>query len=691
MTGSREILARFVLHFLETAARFMRPRPPVYLRFLLLFGLGLHALTACAEPDVVSLVLVDGDMRSDWPDRGVVAIRRAGTTGALSVNFSIAGTATRGTDYTAAAGDTLVIPSGDREAWLEFSPTGHTLEVAAKTITVTLSAGTGYNITPDVLQRTAALTLANVSTLPSTKAAVRFLVQAGFGPSGDLKDVQNVTKKGFDRWITEQFAAPVGLHQGTVALHAPSKKQGNGAKPLAWWARAMNPSATADVLRQRIGFALSEIFVISDRLDEIGNEPVGMANYYDMLLKGAFGNYRDLLYKVGSHPCMGAYLSHLQNEKGDPELGTFADENFAREVMQLFTIGLLQLNQDGTPILVDQQTVPTYDNTTVANMARVMTGFSYGGPKAKGFYWADANYTVPMRMWDEFHDMGAKTLLNGVTLPAHPPLAEDARDLGTAGLADYSAAIDCLFNHPNTPPFICKQLIQKLVTSNPTREYVSRVAAIFINNGASIRGDLKAVIRAILLDPEARDPLVANDHIAGKMKEPYLRTANLVKATRARPASGVFLMNYLGEVHFQEPLSAPSVFNFFKPSYAPAGPVNDAGFVAPEFQIVNSVTAFSVPNYYDDSLEYGFNRWNGGRRDAVKPLLTAELALVNNVPALLRRLDLLLTGSTLPNEQHQVIREAVEAVTPEMWEWKLQRVRLAIYLIATSPEFGVIK
>ena len=665
----------------------MKPLFPRLLVALLVLAHVLSGISAqAAVPDVVSLVLIDGEMRSDWPDRGVVGFRRPASTGALTVNFTLGGSAVLGTDYTAGAGNSIVIPDGDREAWLEFSPTGRTLEATVKQITVTLATGNGYGATSNPFQQVASINLGNVSTLPSPKAAVRFLTQAAFGPSGDFKDVQDVTKKGFERWITEQFAKPVGLHQGTVALRA--KKMGAEAKPFAWWARAMSTSANADLLRQRVGFALSEIFVISDRPDELGNEPVGMANYYDMLLKGAFGNYRDLLYSVGMHPCMGVYLSHLGNEKGDPVAGTFADENFAREIMQLFSIGLWELNQDGTRKLVNGKEVPTYDNTTIGEMARVMTGFGYGGKRARGFWWADANYLVPMRMWDEYHDVGSKMLLNGVTLPARTTITPD---LGTAGMADYSAAIDCLFNHSNTPPFICKQLIQRLVTSNPSPAYVSRVVGKFIDNGGGVRGDFKAVIRSILLDPEARDPLVGNDNISGKLKEPYLRTANLVRATRAKAANGVYGMRYLSEIHGQEPLSAPSVFNFFKPGYAPPGPIDDGSFTAPEFQIVNALTALSIKNYYYDSLSYGFKRWGGPKRELVLPLLTAELALVNDVPGLLRRLDLLLTGGTLPNEQHQVIREAVEQVTPEMWDWKAERVRLAIYLIATSPEFSVLK
>jgi len=645
-----------------------------------------------AAPPTASLVLVDGDMREDWPDPGVVAFRRDKTSGALTLNFSLSGTAASGQDFTASTTGTLTIPDGQREAWLEFAPTGQTLSVPSKTILVTLLPGNGYTLGEDAADQTTTITIGNASPLPSQKAAVRFLLQAAFGPNGDLRNVQEVMKKGYDRWITEQFVKPVGLQQPYLAARNRVTHGHINAddKVVSWWARAMSPAATADPLRQRVAFALSEIFVISDHNDELANQPIGMANYYDMLLKGAFGNYRDLLYNVGTHPCMGAYLTHLQNEKGDPEAGTFADENYAREVMQLFSIGLWELNPDGSRKLdQNQQPISTYSNTTIANMAKVMTGFSFGGKRAKGFWDAPDNFTTPMRMWDEYHDVTPKTLLNGVSLPART--ASDP-DTGAAGLADYNAAIDCLFNHPNVAPFISKQLIQRLITSNPSPAYISRVAGKFVDNGSGVRGDMKAVIRAILLDPEARDPQVAQGDNSGKLREPYLRTVNLARALNARAANGQYALYYLEEVHFQQPLSSPSVFNFFKPGYAPAGPVSDAALVAPEFQIVNAVTAMSLPNYYHSALHYGFNRWGSdNKRAIVKPDYRPELKLVEDVPALMRRLDLILTGGTLPNEQHQIIREAVEQIRPDMWDWRYGRIRMAIYLIATAPEAAVLR
>jgi uncharacterized protein (DUF1800 family) len=656
-----------------------------------LSSVALSALHVVAADPVVSLILVDGDMREDWPDRGVIAFHRTESSTSLVVNFSIGGTASAVTDYSSPATTTITIPAGDSEAWLEFAPTGQALGVEAKTITINLQPGPGYVVSAVAAEQAATIALGNVSPQPSLKAAVRFLQQAAFGPNGDFRNVREVMKKGYENWLSEQFTRPVGLQQ-PYFNHLKRSRHGkvySDAKVIAWWDRAMDDSAKSDPLRQRVGFALSEIFVISDHLEELGNEPSGMLNYYDMLLKGSFGNYRDLLFNVGTHACMGIYLNHLGNEKGDPEAGTFADENFAREIMQLFSIGLWELNLDGTQKLDGEgRPIPTYDNATIANMARVMTGFSFGGPKAKEFFYPPENFNAPMRMWDEFHDLGAKTLLNGVTLPERT--ASDP-DTGAAGMADFNAAIDCLFNHPNTAPFICKQLIQKLVTSNPSPGYVARVSARFVNNGSGVRGDLKAVVRAILMDMEARNPATGSV-TSGKLKEPYLQTANLARAFNARAGNGIYALKYLEEVHFQQPLSAPSVFNFFKPGYAPAGPITDNGLVAPEFQIMNAVTALRLPNYYLSALRNGFNRWGSdNRKEIVRPHFDAELALVEDVPALLRRLDLLLTGGTLSGEQHEVIREAVEKIDSSMWQWKFERVRMAIYLIVSSPEFGILK
>ena len=667
------------------------------------------ATLACSVPqagaqtaDPISLVLIDGEMRTEWPDSGVVAFRRKNTKGPVTVGFSITGTAQRNVDYSVPPANTITIPDGAREAWLEFTPNKPALFPASKTITLTLTSGflpasggtaAGSLNSSATNPPSVTLNLSASSEKPGPKAAVRFLNQAAFGPDGDFSNVREVMNLGFPGWIDKQFTQPVGalqpylLSQGTAVT--------SGMKVTAWWNQAMNRSDTADPLRQRVGFALSEIFVISDKVSTLASRPVAMGGYYDMLLRGAFGNFRDLLYAIGTNPCMGTYLSHLQNAKGNAAAGTFADENFAREIMQLFSIGLWQLNQDGTRALdASGQPIPTYDNKTVANMARVMTGFSFSGPKATSFYGAPENYLEPMRMWDAYHDLAAKTIIGAPGTAGTPLPARTASkpDTGAAGLADYNAAIDALFNHPNTAPFFSRQLIQKLVTSNPSPAYVKRVADKFVDNGGKVRGDLRAVVKAVLLDPEARDFKMMADPKFGKIKEPYLRAVNVARAFGASARNQEYAVGNLADLFFQQPMSAPSVFNFFRPDYSPAGPLFDAGLAAPEAQLLNAVTALAIPNYFMNSLQNGFNRSVSKNPDEmVNPNLASELALAEDVPALLRRLDLLLMGGTLPLVQHQFIREAVEGVTSSMANWKEERIRMAIYLIVSSADFAVLR
>ncbi|MBL9117211.1 MAG: DUF1800 domain-containing protein [Verrucomicrobiaceae bacterium] len=676
------------------------------------FLLSYFVLVACcvslqaqqALPQV-KLILMDGEMQEDWPDLGMVAVRRDAAGPPLSVKFTLTGTALVTQDYTTSNTTDILIPDGEKEAWVTFGAVTDALKEPTEKIIVTLLPDAAYTVASLIQEKSVTLTIADDVGLPGAKEAARFLTQAAFGPNADStadtdiipQNVQTVMSMGFSKWIDDQFKKPVGTIQPYLDYMRRSKREVySHHKVESWWRRVMGvgtaypgaPVLPADPLRQRIGFALSEIFVISDGLDELSVYPTGMANYYDMLLKGSFGNFRTLLFNVSMHPCMGVYLSHMMNRKADPDYGTFPDENYAREVMQLFTIGLWELNPDGTRRLDgNNQPIPTYDNGDITEFAKVFTGLSFGDPKAQDFWSARSYFTAPMKPWDEEHDLGAKTLLNGVTLPAR--VASDP-DKGTATMADVNAAIDCLFNHPNTGPFICKQLIQRLITSNPSPAYVQRVSSAFANNGSGVRGDMKAVIRAILLDDEARNPAMLFSTSFGRLKEPYLRTVNLARAFNARSSSGQFRLSGLQELLFQQPLSAPSVFNFFRPGYSPAGPVSDAGMVAPEFQILNAISAISIPNYFYRMPRDGFSRWGqGNSANEVRANLAVEFSLYNDIPALLRRLDMVMTGGTLPPEQHQLIREAVEAIDDDMWDWKKERIYLAFYLIAASPEAAV--
>lgn len=672
-------------------------------RSLAVFTLLLGAAVAAhaQDPNLVSAVALNSYIREDWPAQGVVGIRRPGSTGALTVNFTVGGTARAGVDYTASTASSITIPDGDTETWLRFSPKGNTMPRVTATIVVTLQPGTGYTVATAAALKSVTLNLYNPNALkPGPHAAARFLLQAAFGPDSDStadadalpQNVQQVMSMGYAGWLNDQFLRPVGLQKPYIDYSIKIKKQ--VPKVASWWNRVMGVSTlypggkvqAPDPLRQRMAFALSEILVISDQVDGLVNEDQGMASYYDMLIKGSFGNYRDLLYNVAMHPCMGIYLSHLGNRKADPDTGTFPDENFAREVMQLFSIGLWELNNDGSRKLDhDGNPIPTYTIATITEFARVFTGLDFAPPIVKN----TQNFESPMSMTDEWHDLDSKSLLNGVTLPARE--ASDP-DKGTAGLQDVRDAIDCLFNHPSCPPFICKQLIQKFVTSNPSPAYISRVTARFINNGRGVRGDLKEVLRAILMDPEARDPAMLADTTFGKVREPYLRTVNLARAFNARATTNTYIIDYISDDFLQQPYSSPSVFNFFKPGYSPPGPVSDAGLVGPEFQIINSLTALAGPNYYFNILTDGFNDGVVPHGQEVRFQFLPERALADNVPALMRRLDLVLTGGTLPAEQHQIVREAVEAITKNNSDdYKMDRVYMAVYLISTAPEFGMIR
>jgi uncharacterized protein (DUF1800 family) len=680
--------------------------------------------TALAAANVINISAIDPRMNERWPDPGVVAFRRKGGVGPLTLNFALSGTATPGTDYSVSNTVSIYLPPGARETWLEFKPIPDDDDSEpTETIVVTLLPGSGYTVGTNT---TATLTVENQTATSGLgpKEAARFLIQAAFGPNQDSPDdaddipqnVQELMAMGIPAWIEDQFTRPVGWLQPFVdwALPQAAKLQLYGdVKEYSWWARAMEvpklrPDDTTtiltDPLRQRVAFALSEIFVISDRLEDLSVQPEGMAHYYDTLLKNALGNFGDLLLDVVLHPCMGIYLSDLGNKKADPAQHIYPDENFAREIMQLFTIGLWELNPDGTRKLdATGQPIPTYDNTDITELARVFTGLAFGGTNTQFGLWP-RDFTKPMKMWDQYHDCTAKTLLRGLQLPARTP---SPGNQGLAGMADVQAAVSNLFQHPNVGPFIGRQLIQRFVTSNPTPEYVARVAAAFADNGQGVRGDMKAVIRAILLDAEARDGAKMGDPHFGKMREPFLRFVNFARAFNASSPSGLYVLDQFDLDHLQEPMNAPSVFNYFLPNYRPPGDLTDENLFAPEFQIVNSSSVIAAFNHYWNAILGDLHRWGSGNASySVKLNLDQELKMV--VPAnlvaqdmpgvepfdpdpLLRRLDLVLTGGQLSPRQFEIIRETLERLPRPSWQWHREYLRVAVYLVITSPEFSIIK
>ncbi|MBL4631258.1 MAG: DUF1800 domain-containing protein [Paraglaciecola sp.] len=420
------------------------------------------------------------------------------------------------------------------------------------------------------------------------KDAARLLNQASFGPS--VASIEQVIDLGTQQWIDWQMGLPVSSQvdyltslQNTLSVEDEISRM---HRVEAWWDIALRGD---DQLRQRVAFALSEIFVISEKSDFF-EEYFGIANYYDLLAIHAFGNYRELLEAVTLSPMMGMYLSMLGNEKPDSERNIRPDENYAREVMQLFSIGLVELNIDGSVKLDDEgHNIPTFDQATIEGFAHVYTGWNFNGTtQDTWWYWWD-NYDAlnAMQAVQARHDTGTKTLLNGLELPANQ-----------SAELDLAQALDNIFQHENVGPFITKQLIQRLVTSNPSTEYIARVSGIFNDNGQGIRGDLGAVVKAILMDDEARNGHINAPNVFGKLREPILKATHLFRAFRAYSPSDRYQQGYPDYFFNQAPLAAPSVFNFFSPSFSPPGVIAEQGLVAPELQIITENYAIRTSNFF---------------------------------------------------------------------------------------------
>ena len=528
---------------------------------------------------------------------------------------------------------------------------------------------------------------------PSAADAARFLTQATYGASD--ASIGQVRSSGYSQWIDQQMIlpAPPG-HQADVEARLAQLKLSNPTATLnpqdfyySYWDQAITGP---DQLRQRMKLALSEIFVIS--LTDTNVDARGAASYYDMLGANAFGNFRTLLEQVSLHPMMGVYLTWLGNQKEDPATGRNPDENYAREVMQLMTIGLSQLNQDGS-VKTDNsgRALPTYTADDISGLAKVFTGYSYfsTAPSNGTFRGGSKNVDATVRSmiaYPTFHSTSAKTFL-GVTIPASP-VANPSGDL--------KIALDTLFNHPNVGPFIGKQLIQRLVTSNPSPAYVSRVAGVFNNNGRGVRGDMAAVVRTILLDPEARGASNAADVNFGKVREPMIRVANWARAFGATSQSGEFLIpsTSANTSLSQSALTSPSVFNFFRPGYSPPNTrVGNAGLVAPEFQIVDEITVAGYLNTLQTTVDVGIGNTVNGARD-VRSAYTAEIALADDTGALADRIGLLLMNGKMPAALRARIVEATNAISlPASGTTRttalLNRAKLAAYMTMASSDYLV--
>lgn len=494
--------------------------------------------------------------------------------------------------------------------------------------------------------------------------AFRLLEQATFGPK--LDDIDSVGKSGPEAWINQQMQLPATYLSDGLA--AATDQQWNEYINV-WWRHAIKAD---DQLRQRVGFALSQILVVSADAG-LGDEQPGLTNYYDILLRHAFGNYRDLLQEVTLNPIMGEYLSMKGNRKPDPAENIQPDENYAREVLQLFSIGQVLLNVDGTPILDEGGVpLPAYDQSTIENFARVFTGWHFAN--ADHYTWPkNSDYISPMQPWEEHHDTGSKTLLNGQKLSA-----------GLSAQEDLNAALDNIFNHPNVAPFIVKQLIQRLVTSNPSTQYVSDVAQVFNSNYAGERGSLASTIKAILMHQEARFGHRENPDTYGKLKEPLIRMTQLWRAFEPQIIPEEFNYAWAENELGQAPLNAPSVFNFFRPTFSQPGEIRDRGLVSPEFQILDETSIIKMTSRLLASTIWSHNFKNDSEGKRIAIDISKEMDLEPDNEALLDHLNLLMLGGRMsPELRNEVLalmssRSYANAAS--------QRVVEAIFLIASSPE-----
>ena len=554
------------------------------------------------------------------------------------------------------------------------------------------------------------------SSTPTKVEASRFLGQSTMGASE--ADIDHLSSMSYSAWFDEQYAKPQTLHrlylnQATADAVAIGTTVSQTNFFDSWWTQALSGD---DQLRQRAAFALSELFVISFSNATVAAQPRGVASYYDMLGANAFGNFRDLLDGVTYHPMMGIFLSDLKNQKEDPTTGRVPDLNFAREVTQLFTVGEWKLNADGSQIMGSNGApTPAYKSADLDGLSQVFTGLSwYAGPNLTDrtnarFFGNNPNVErdwQPMQDYNQytantsFHSVSQKAFL-GVTIA--PQTTPDT-------VGDVKIALDTLFNNPNVGPFVGKQLIQRLVTSNPSPAYVSRVAAVFNDNGKGVRGDMKAVWQAILLDPEART--LSTSTSAGKLREPLLRMSQMLRAFNATSVTGRYtgigLTDDPATRLGQTPMFAPTVFNFFRPGYVPSGDALSAtGLVVPEMQITDELSVAGYMNFIRSWATVDTTR-------DIQQDYTAEKALAETPDALVDRMNLLLFGGTMPDALKTQISaaaasrvipgptypagtaaSAVASTTPtnqaQIDAAKLDRVYIAVFLSMASPDYLIQK
>lgn len=507
--------------------------------------------------------------------------------------------------------------------------------------------------------------------------ASRFLAQATFGATPDtIAELRS--KAGLSEWIDEQMALPVSLTEPYT--RANSNGSSTAERHEIWWNNVLNEP---DQLRQRVAFALSQLFVVSDQDYLLANAQWGMSNYYDMLSRNAFANYRTLLEEVTLHPVMGVYLSMVRNEKADPANNIRPDENYAREVLQLFSIGLFEMNNRGEALPLNAP-VPAYSQQTVEEFARVFTGWNYSG-----ITWETNNlgsegvFTTPMEPNESFHDSGSKNLLNGAVAPAGLTVREDM-----------TGALDNIFQHSNVGVLVSRHLIQRLVTSNPSPEYIERMTNVFNDNGGGVRGDMAALVKAILLDPEAREGHLNNPDF-GKLREPLVRLAHMWRALDATPGpeadsvhnTSDFSLLRLDEMTGQAVMSSASVFNFYKPDHTivPGGST-----LSPEMEIMSEANLASTHNNYHDQFYRFTSRADLSDDNPRVTIVDLEplVEIAGDPNALLDWYNLVFFAGGMPDDMRQTLFNYMQTL-PSDAAANFAKVQDTMFMIMVAPQFHI--
>jgi uncharacterized protein (DUF1800 family) len=527
-----------------------------------------------------------------------------------------------------------------------------------------------------VQSNSVALKLSSAGPVLSAKKvdAARLLMQASFGPRS-VADIDAVDAQGLAAWIDSQFGKPFTPHNTYLdRIKAAGEEVKEEHVFESIWQQLIWGDAR---LRARVALALSEIMVISNIAPDQKNE--AMVTWMDMLYRNAFANYRTLLQEVTLHPAMGYYLNMLGNDKEDLATGRMPNENYAREVLQLFSIGLNELNVDGS-IKRDAagKAIASYDQPTVQGFAAAFTGWNFSGndvAKSDSFYNPKEEWTQFMRAWPSRHSSGPKKLLGNTVLP---PGQTPERDL--------SDALDNIATHPNVAPFMSKRLIQFLVTSNPSPAYISRISGVWNNNGQGVRGDMKAVIRAILLDSEARS-VDLNSTSYGKVREPMVKFIHFINVMQGQSKNGrnsIWWLESPDDYLGQSPLLAPSVFNFFSPAFTKPGSIAQAGLVVPEMQMVTDTQIVGSTNFFTRMINdhgVGFNDTHAVNFD------TAQWeAIADDANALLDRINWVWFAGAMSVETRNVISRALAKLNTNE---KHERMELAFKLAVIAPEFSV--